>query len=454
MSYQRRPGFLPASLARVPAPVRNVRMRFAMLACSCLAFSMLFGQTPANPRAMGLATSSPQTRKIAASFARSIHARPLARYQEPITYLDASGTSWVICPMPSDGKIRIRWHAGPVQTIPPPAGTTPFGTCYGQGALWCTAGDDAHRRIELFRLDPDIPSDGWLKVGYFDGVGGAPLLVTPLQGKDEYLGISTTGFCEPDGKHASFVGIFKRDAGRIYLKSCKDMPFEGHANVVEPQWIDFSQSGQGQGEPPQTAPKKDGYWFAKADPSILTPSLVLPSISDDYIVIGAASAGVLWVFGLRHGQLRRTINLTGLDEQHITRLSPLTHVILGTGFTPGGDLIAASLDPDLIKLTEKLDVNNPKAEDKTLREQDFDFFRKDFEKVYWWRINISNGTQKHIDAPTEFPDRLPRLLSFATFHFLVDAHGEVQSNAYAPWATVLSHFVKQAPGARPDEGPR
>lgn len=428
-------------------------MPFAKPAGSCLAFLLLLGQTPAFPRTAGLPTPPPQARKVPASLVQSIKAKPLARDQEPITYLDDSGTSWVLCPMPSDGKIRIRWHAGPVQTIPPPIGTTPFGACYGQGALWCTAGDDAHRRIELFRFDPDIPSDGWVKIGSFDGVGGAPLLVVPLHRKDEYFGLSATGFCEPNGKHASFAGIFRCAAGRLHLQSCKDMPFEGQASVVGPEWIDFTKSRQVQDAPTQAASRQNGYWFAKTDPPILTPTLILPSISEDYIVIGAASAGVLWVYGLRNGQLRRTINLTGLDEKNLTRLSPLTHVILGTGFTPGGDLIVASLDPGLIKLTDTLDSNGSEPEDRPLRQRDFDFFRKDFKKVYWWRINLKTGIREHIEAPTEFPDRLPRLLSFATFHFLVDAQGEIRSNAYRPWATVLRRFIQQAPMARPADNP-
>lgn len=435
-------------------------------------FVMIFGQDVKPPKVL----SGTKTEKIDASgkslnrhnvdgssmpqadpdFMRIIVQQPPLRIQEPIIYPDGSGTSWVICPLDPSGKAIVHWKSSPVRMIAPPVVESVFGTCYGQGALWCTVGSIATQSMELLRFDLDLPGDGWIKVGVFDGKGGIPSLVMPLKKQNRFLGISSQGLMEVNNEHPSFIGVFRNDDGKISLESCIELPFDDISNIVKGKWFNIPTPTIETTSSLNENAKNNRFWLGYADPALLTPTLKLPSVSDDFIVLGAASAGVLWILDLDTGRLRNVVNLTGLSKTDLLKISQLKHVILGTGFTPDGDLIVAARDSDLIKITVALDIDKADFYDKETKKHDLDFFRKELKEICWWRINPKTGSKQRLDSPVDFPDRMPSEIRHTAFRFLIDTYGHVKTNAFTPWSKVMDEFLafmpKESKEAKPQEG--
>lgn len=395
----------------------------------------------------------PEVSQPSSNFSRILSEEPSLRLQESIVYLDESGVNWVIPPPDPSGKTRVRWKGLPVRMIPPPshAGMV-FGTCYGQGALWCTVASDVTKTLALFRCDLDLPGNGWEKVGVFDGEGGIPSLVVPLKRENQFLGFSSFGLREPASGRASFVGIFRNNKEKLSLESNVDIPFGDISNIVKGEWFNVHNPGTENSSVPQDRDGVNRFWMGYADPYVLKPTLRPPSHSNDYLVLGAASAGMLWIFDLNTGQLHTTINLIGLGLDDISKVKPLEHVILGTGFTPDGDLIVAGKDKNLVKMVVGLDLDNLNTNAKDLRMQDFDFFVKEIKEIRWWRIDPKTGIKKQLDSPIDFPEQMPSSGRHPAFRFLVDPFGHVKTNAFRPWSKViedfLTSFVQKADGAK------
>lgn len=394
------------------------------------------------PQKVGTAQKSPE---IDPAFLRILSEEPPLRIQESIVYLDGSGTSWILCPLSFSGGTRVRWKGEPVRTIQPPKADAIFGTSYGQGALWCTVGSNVTKTLELFRFDLNLPIDGWKKIGVFDGDGGIPSLVLPLKKENRFLGISAQCFLVPGTERASFVGIFRNKEGKLSLESCVELSFDNLPNIVKGEWFKIPNPETGASSAQEGMERPDRFWMGHADPPILTPTLRLPSVSEDFLVLGAASAGVLWFLDLNDGHVRRTINLTGLDRRDLSKISPLKHVILGTGFAPDGGLIVAAKHPDIIKLTVALDLDKPKSPEKDLRQKDFESFRDEIKEINWWRIDPETGSQTRLDSPVDFPERMPTAARQTVFRFLVDPYGHVKTNAFTTWSKVEAEFLASFP---------
>ena len=420
----------------------------------CLTPLILLGQGPTKEeRPIPVQESSAMASKIPQidpAYYRYLLGQPPPRVQESIAYPDGSGTRWILNTLLA-GETRVRWN-GLVRTIPPPGPGRLF-VSYGQGALWCPVGDDAGGlSIELLRFDLDLPADGWKKVCKFEEDGSIPVLVVPLKKENRFLGISSSqGFQEPGTEKGSFAGVFRKKEGRLVLESCVELPFDDIPNILKGEFFKVPLAETKTDVAFEGHEKKpDRFWAGFAEPSILTPSLTLPSLSDDFLVLGAASAGVLWILDLENGSVRRTINLTGLNRKDLSKLKPLKHVILGTGFAPDGTLIIASKPSDLIKLTAALELDKPDSPEKDLRKKDFEFLRNEIKDISWWRIDPKNGHQERLDSPVDFPVRMPTAARHTVFRFLVDPYGHVKTNAFTPWSKVMEAFLNTFPDKAAD----
>lgn len=417
----------------------------------CLVPMLLLGrghleERPPDPTQQKVA-EAPKQSGIDPAYLRLLQDQPPLRVQESIVYPDVSGNNWVLNTL-SEGETKARWN-GLVQTIPPPSPGSRLFVSYGQGALWCPVITEAGDlpKAELFRFDLNLPADGWKKTGTFGGEGGLPMLIVPLKKEDRYLGISSfQGLREPGTERGSFVGVFLWKNGEITLESCIDLPFDDISNITKGKWFNYPSVETRVGTPSDGLEKKPGrFWVGYSDPILLTPNLMLPSPSTDYIALCAASAGVIWILDLENGRVRRTVNLAGLNRNDISKLARLKHVILGTGFAPDGTLIIAAKPPDLIKFIVALDMDNPDSDGKAMREKDFGSLRDEIKEICWWRIDPETGKQERLDSPVDFPERMPTAARHAVFRFLVDPYGHVKTNAFTPWSKVMEAFLNSFP---------
>jgi len=299
----------------------------------------------------------------------------------------------------------------------------------------------------------NLPAGSWEKVGTFKDGHSLPALIVPLKMEGRLLGVSSSqGFQEPGAERGSYVGVFCKRDGKLILEACLELPFDDLPSIVKGQWINRTHVGTGGEAAGREAQEKPGrVWTGYADPPLLMPNLVLPSLSEDFLVLGAASSGVLWILDLENGKLCRTISLYGLSRKDLPKIAPLKHVILGTGFTPDGDLIVASKHPDLIRLAIGLDMDKPDSPDQESKRNQLESFMSEIKDICWWRIDPKNGTQERIYSPVEFPEQMPIAARQTVFRFLVDPFGHVKSNAFMSWSKVMEAFLATSPDRQ--EGP-
>jgi len=375
--------------------------------------------------------------------------------QDLIVYPDNKAYQWVLCPLLSSGKVIARRENRTTREIQPPASDHVFGVCYAQKALWAVCATDATSTVSLKKYDLESECKPWEDVASVDIQGGLPFLLIPLKRHKHYLGVGGHPLFEGGMKHGSYTGIYQEKEGRLTLETCLDMPFDDLENIARGSWL-------------KTPAREDGtgtsrVWMGHAEPAILTPTLNRPSISDDFLVLGAASAGVLWIFDLEDGRLRHTINLTGLGSKQLAKISPLRRIILGTAFAPDGSLIVASVDPTLVSMITALDIDTKDTQQKTWLKGDIDKLIEEIKGIHWRRIDPAHGFVESLDSPVRFPEKMPSAERQELFRFLVTPEGNVRTNAFTPWARVLGSLIHQdekpfeikkpVPGPRMPEAP-
>lgn len=368
---------------------------------------------------------------------------PPARMQDLIIYPGNSGSEFVLCSA-SPHKGTIVWHKGESsQKIQPPIADMLSGICYGQQALWAVCGTNATASVELKRYDLKAGRKAWDSVGSIDIEGGVPMLMVPLKKANRYLGIGARSLFEAGMKRGSYVGIFQQKEGKLLMDTCVDMPFDNLTNITKGNWYSIPATEPHEAATVKGETKPQRIWMGYADPAILTPTLNLPSVSDDFLVLGAASAGVLWVFDLEDGRLRHTINLTGLNRKQLAKISPLKQIILGTAFAPDGSLIVASVDPTLVKMLTALDLDEKDSQQKDWIKGDVDILINEIKGIHWRRIDPVHGFEEHLDSPVNFPEQMPSSERQEVFRFLIDPEGNVKTNAFTSWSNVVGGVLLQ-----------
>jgi hypothetical protein len=406
-------------------------------------------------REVGSMTSSPQDKTQIPQQGANL---PIPRYQEQLVYLDGGGENRVFLPLGSKWIALIRNHQVKAWLEEPTTKGQVLDTCAAQGYVWRSVIEGLednvpHPKVNLFRYSIETQVFGWEKVGEVDTKHGVPSMLVPLGGEgNRFLGISNgLGFFGEDVKDASFVALFKQREGRIEFSSCVELTFDGTQSACRK--VEIQREANKEANSSNSGEKRI-FTFCEATPRSLWPTLWHPSISVNYLALGAPEAGVIWILDLNKGSVKHTLNLFSLSKADLDRVKPLKQVILGTAFAPDGELILATREPELVDITVRLASSAEQAKSleesrssldsegmgndrKEEEDKNFQIFAEQSKKIQWWSIDPETGAKNRLDSPTVYPDRVPSYARQGRLRFLVDSNGYIKTNAFTSWSLVL-----------------
>ena len=293
----------------------------------------------------------------------------------------------------------------------------------------------------VFCWDLTAPEKGWERMGEVESGHGVPSMMVPLREKDLYLGVSYGQGFVGDQSGASLVARFRLRDERFQFEDLIEMPLDDMASIAKRT----PRSTSPETPPSEPANKDDAHrpWnraFCMIDPPSLAPSLFPPSVSADHLAICAAEAGVIWVFELAKGSLRRTYNLDGLAKGEFRKTGLLNHSILGTAFDSSGRLIVAKRDRELAQIAVKLSKETTEPVEKQMQKEDFRMFTELYTDIRWIALDPATGTRQDFDLSADFPTATPTFRKQTYLQFLVTPVGTVKTNAYRDWDSLKREF--------------
>lgn len=385
-----------------------------------------FQQFPNNqPQQGSKAEKRPKPIELNRTIATQMYSIPLPRLQDNRCYLTSNGLDWVDIPASNRDKIRISLEGRSYSIQAPPSAGPPS---FGEGALWTCqiVGAEGKERARLMKRGIQHLGE-WEEYAEFETTNSIPLWMIPLGEGGQFLGISSLGFTEGDGKRGSSLAKFRlTDRKTLRFVDIVNLPFEGDSNIFSTRSVQV----------PGAEGKTASFFMVGANPPILTPSTMIPSHSKRFLALVAASAGVVWTVDLQNGRVRRTCNVFGVESKDLPHLAALKQVILGSAFGPDGDLIIASRDSKLIQAAVQLKSYNSITPEQLQDRRDLNWFNKELPKICWWRLNPATGEFSRIDDSVDFPESVPENFNHANFRFFINPQGWAHGNAFDSRRTV------------------
>ncbi len=372
-----------------------------------------------------------------------VQAALIPKTQDRLCYLDVEGRDWVFLEANSDNPILARFM-GQTRQIPSPVR---FGTvsdiCPSESGLWACVIEEppSGDRMVVLRWNLAAPEKGWERMGEVEYDHGLPSMMIPLGKKDLFLGLTyEMGFVGTQSG-ASLAAHFRLRDGKFQFEELVDMTVDGVGSIAKrvPKPISSSATTpedakrEGSSQPWQVA-------SCAIDPPALTPSLRPASVSKDHLAICATQAGVIWVFELDKGTLRRIYNLDGLRQDELKRARLLNHVVLGTAFAPDGRLVVAKRDRELSKIAVKLAKETTDPVEEKMQRENLQIFTDLYKDIHWLVLDPETGTRQDLDSPADFPTATPSFRRQAYLQFLVTPQGIVKTNAYRDWESLKREF--------------
>lgn len=396
-----------------------------------------------------------------------------------MSYLDSDGLNWVYLGIGSSPLLVNLGGHKKVVPLPESGGVPASGCGQAGGYLWSCllASNGDTDEVQVLRCGLEGAQTTWEKFAVVETDHGIPSLVLPLGEDQAYLAVSLSmGFYDVDSRQASLVARFKREKETLVFDRCIDMPLEDRDTIgvfTSLKIRDFrkhlQQSHPAPGGPPAAVteetraqpesiePGNAEFRFCSVQPTDLAPTVWLPSLSRNHLVLASDTVGVLWAFEMESGTCVSVVNLTGIEPARLPALKLARGVILGTAFAPDGSLLVAARDPSALDIAMKLGETNPlptTPRDQTDLDAKFSDFTGFFNNIAWWRVDPSSGEKVRMESPLEFPSATRSYLAQRALRFLVDRQGKVLTNAFTPWSKVKEDFgitLREARGSRPKQ---
>jgi hypothetical protein len=361
-------------------------------------------------------------------------------------YTDFTRRNWVHLPIDPEAGIVCKFGEAK-RKIPLPSSFGHVGyVSAGRGQIWAVGIRELDEDIDcvLYACPCDPKAGTWQRVAAIDPSCGIPSILLPLSDPTRFIGIShSLGFAKQDEKTASPIGIFRLRNETLEYERDLEIPFGDREHIGRK--AEWKSAPEDMPAGKELSPEATKLLYCEITPKGLAPTLWLPSLSKDYLAITSATAGVIWIYSLDTGRLKRMINLCGLDEKSIPKTERLRWIIMGTAFSPDGRLIVASRPPDMVEFTVALE--DSKDDPKGKREV-FDAMAEKFKDFQWWEIDPDEGTTRKIENPIDYPAGTSSFDRQACTRFLIDESGKVRTTAISSWKNIL-----QQSGAEPPVDP-
>ncbi len=367
---------------------------------------------------------------------------PMPKTQDRLCYLDTEGRDWVFLEANPDNPILAR-IIGRTRQIPSPVR---FGTvldiCPSESGLWACVIEEppSGARMVVLRWDHTAPEKGWERMGEVEDSHGVPYMMIPLHKKDQFLGLAYERGFVGDRSGASLAARFQLRGGKFEFQDLVDMAVDGVGNIA--RWVPASVPSA----TPQSEGKQEGSlrpWQVAScviDLPALTPSLRPASVSRDHLAVCATQAGVIWLFELDKGTLRRTFNLDELTINEFKKAGLLNHTILGAAFNPGGQLVVAKRDRELSRIAVKLARETTEPVEAKRQREDLQMFTDLYKDIRWLALDPETGARQDLDSPADFPTATPSFSKQTYLRFLITPLGIVKTNAYRDWESLKQEF--------------
>lgn len=380
----------------------------------------------------------------------------IPKFQDRMCYLDVDGRDWVFLEANSDRPILAR-IMGKTRQIPSPVR---FGTvsdiCPSESGLWACVIEEppSGARMVVLRWNLATPEMGWERIGEVEDGHSLPSMMIPLRKKDLFLGLTYEMGFVGDRSGASLAAHFRLRDGKFQFEELVDMTVDGVGSIAKrvPKPISSSASAQ-EDVKREESPQPWQVASCAIDPPALAPSLRPASVSRDHLAVCATQAGVIWVFELDKGTLRRTYNLDGLNLAELKKTRLLNHVILGTAFDSTGRLFVARRDRELARIAVKLAKETTDPVEEKMQRENLQMFTDLYKDIRWLVLDPETGTRQDLDSPADFPTATPSFRRQTHLQFLVTPLGIVKTNAYRDWDSLKREFgiFPDAPAAASPE---
>jgi len=354
------------------------------------------------------------------------------RFQDQVVY-DPQG-SWVFLPQRIEDKLQVRNDHQQRAFLRP--FNAALAIAYRHGHLWSLTSEASGSKEIVKLLKCDVTqAPTWTPHATVDCSKGIPEMMIPLETKDTFLAIDwILGFS--DGPRASFAAIFVATSEGLRFERTVDMNFR-QRNVASSQTFPLDET-----------PESFRIPFTAFESPALQPNLWPPAQLPDHVALGSSQAGLVWIFSLKDGSLRRIVDLGRIADRDLKRLKPLRNWLLGLAPSPDGHLIAATRDWTLIDLATAHHLDDASAEADAGARQNFEAVASKNPIVRWWDIDPETGEATLLEDPTRLP-QLPKDLNPQQLRFLVDPKGRIHRYTRETLRQVLERWAPRNPAPNP-----
>jgi hypothetical protein len=154
----------------------------------------------------------------------------------------------------------------------------------------------------------------------------------------------------------------------------------------------------------------------------------------DFLVLASGQTGFMWILDKRKESpsLHLVRLFSFVNEKILAKPEQLEWAILGMQPTPDGDVLIASRSEGAVKNARQL-FPTPFLNTKLLqdpahmkqREQNMKDSVEFFPEVCWWKLDPESGVITKVEAPANFPEKLPNSRAMTAFRFRPKTNGDL-----------------------------
>jgi hypothetical protein len=251
-------------------------------------------------------------------------------------------------------------------------------------------------------------------------------MLVPLDREDQFLGLHlSTGVATKE--KASFAAIYRRRGSRIEFDSVVEMPSPFGGVMGRPRLEPTSPI-----QPEASAGSSLERWRLEGVDPLLYPTLEVPPMTQDLLVLAAPGAGVLWFFSLLDGQCTRVLNTQGVKENELGRLRQARVLLLDIKPRKDGSLLMATKSPEVMDIALSRDWAAQAVLDPS-SEETFQDAVSGKTGIWWWSVDPVNGKVEPATPAVGLPTLLPSYQLLNRFFFLLDWEGRGRYRGGPDW---------------------